>query len=126
MANNKKKAGWIHPSKEENVQIGERCRKAREAAGYTQKKLGEIIDKGPQFVSDMERGKCGMSLSTFMCLCSVLSVSADYLLFGRTGEGSLPLSIDERIRRLSETERVIVQQQLNLILRAFFLNSDNE
>lgn len=35
MANQKKNAGWRRPVKEENVQIGERCRKAREAAGYT-------------------------------------------------------------------------------------------
>ena len=28
MANHKKKAGWRRPVKEENVQIGERCRKA--------------------------------------------------------------------------------------------------
>ena len=110
MADNKKNAGWRRPVKEENVQIGERCRKAREAAGYTQEKLAE----------------CGMSLSTFRSLCSVLSVSADYLLFGWTGGGSLPLSIDERISRLSESERMIVKQQLNLILRAFSLNSDSE
>ena len=126
MANHKKNAEWRRPVKEENVQVGERCRKAREAAGYTQEKLAETIGRGPQFVSDMERGKCGMSLSTFRSLCSVLSVSADYLLFGWTGGGSLPLSIDERISRLSESERVIVKQQLNLILRAFSLNSDNE
>ena len=53
MANHKKKAGWRRPVKEENVQIGERCRKAREAAGYTQEKLAEAIGRGPQFVSDM-------------------------------------------------------------------------
>lgn len=126
MAGNKKENGWRRPVKEENVQIGERCRKAREAAGYTQERLAEIIDRGAQFVSDMERGKCGMSLSTFMSLCSVLSVSADYLLFGWTSEGSLPLSIDERISRLSEPERTIVEQQLNLILKAFSLNPDKE
>lgn len=126
MADNKRNAGWRRPVKEENVQIGERCHKAREAAGYTQEKLAEIIGRGPQFVSDMERGKCGMSLSTFMSLCSVLSVSADYLLFGWTGGGSLPLSIDERISRLSASERGIVEQQLNLVLRAFSLNSDSE
>ncbi len=126
MADNKKKAGWRRPVKEENVQIGNRCRKARDAAGYTQEKLAESIGKRPQFISDMERGKCGMSLSTFMRLCSVLSVSADYLLFGWTGGGSSPLSIDERISKLSESERVIVKQQLNLILRAFFLDPDSE
>lgn len=46
MADNKKNAGWRRPVKEENVQIGERCRKAREAAGYTQEKLAETIGRG--------------------------------------------------------------------------------
>ncbi len=122
----KRKAGVETPGKGRERADWERCRKAREAAGYTQEKLAEAIGRGPQFVSDMERGKCGMSLSTFRSLCSVLSVSADYLLFGWTGGGSLPLSIDERISRLSESERMIVKQQLNLILRAFPLNSDSE
>ncbi len=126
MVNNKKEAGWRRPAKKENVQIGKRCRKARESAGYTQEKLAKIIGRGSQFVSDMERGKCGMSLSTFMSLCSVLSVSADYLLFGWTDGGPLPLSINERISRLKEPERAIVEQQLNLILQIFPLNPDNE
>ena len=68
MANHKKNAGWRRPVKEENVQIGERCRKAREAAGYTQEKLAETIGRGPQFVSDMER--CRFPLSgTFALSC---------------------------------------------------------
>lgn len=38
--------------KDINIQIGDRCRKAREAAGYTQELLAEVIDKTPQFISD--------------------------------------------------------------------------
>ena len=38
-------AGWRRPVKEVNVQIGERCRKAREAAGYTQERLAEAVGK---------------------------------------------------------------------------------
>lgn len=49
-------AGWRRPVKEVNVQIGERCRKAREAAGYTQERLAEAVGKSTQFISDTERG----------------------------------------------------------------------
>ena len=109
-------AGWRRPVKEVNVQIGERCRKAREAAGYTQER---------QFISDTERGICGMSINTIMSLCSALSVSADYLLFGWSEEGSSALSMDTRISRLTDAERSIVEQQLNLIIQAFSVNSNN-
>ena len=118
-------AGWRRPVKEVNVQIGERCRKAREAAGYTQERLAEAVGKSTQFISDTERGICGMSINTIMSLCSALSVSADYLLFGWSEEGSSVLSMDTRISRLTDAERSIVEQQLNLIIQAFSVNSNN-
>ncbi len=95
-------------------------------AGYTQEQLAETIGRSTQFVSDTERGVCGMSLSTIMSLCSVLSVSADYLLFGWMGESSSSLSIDARISRLTDAEKSIVEKQLNLVLQAFSINTDKE
>jgi transcriptional regulator with XRE-family HTH domain len=103
--------------KDVNIQIGTRCRKAREAAGYTQENLAEMIDRTPQFISDYERGICGLSLPTIMQLCSVLSVSADYILFGH-GTGN-PTDLPERISNLSDAERDIVEQQVNLTIKAF-------
>lgn len=115
-----KNKGKKRQIKDVNIQIGDRCRKAREAAGYTQELLAETIGRTPQFISDSERGVSGMSLPTVMKLCTTLSVSADYLLFGR--ESDSPTDFSERISNLSEPERKILEQQINLTMQAFHTN----
>jgi len=108
-----------------NIEIGARCKQARINAGYTQEQLAEAIDTSTQFLSDAERGVTGMSLSTIIKLCTVLSVSSDYILFGYN-ENSSPnsLSIDARIKHLSEQERSIIEKQINLTMQAFKINQD--
>jgi transcriptional regulator with XRE-family HTH domain len=118
MKNKRKKC----QSKEVNIQIGNRCRRAREASGYTQERLAEMIDKTPQFISDYERGVCGVSLSTIIQLCSVLSVSSDFILLGH--ETGNPTDFSERIGNLSETEKVIMEKLINLTIQAF--HTDNQ
>jgi len=110
--------------KEINQQIGERCRHAREAAGYTQEKLAEQIGVSTQFLSDAERGITGMSVTTVIKLCNVLSVSADFLLLGRSnsgGDGSA-LSFYSRVQRLSERERELIEEVTNLMIQSFHLS----
>jgi transcriptional regulator with XRE-family HTH domain len=107
--------------KDINIQIGDRCRRAREASGYTQERLAEMIDKTPQFVSDYERGVCGVSLPTIIQLCSVLSVSSDFILFGR--ETGNPVDLSGRIGNLSDAEKKIVEKQINLTIQAFHANT---
>ncbi len=107
--------------KELNIQIGERCRQAREAAGYTQEALAEQIDVSTQFLSDAERGVTGMSISTIIKLCRVLGVSADFILLGQdTAEADSPFSIGSRIRRLSPQQQKLVEDGFNLLNKAFF------
>lgn len=72
--------------KEINIQIGERVKAAREAAGKTQEQLAECIDVSPQYVSDLERGVVGLSIPTLKKLCVSLNVSADRLLFDEATE----------------------------------------
>lgn len=69
--------------KEINIQIGARVKASREVAKLTQERFAELIDVSTQYVSDMERGKVGLSISTLRKICLTLSVSADYLLLGR-------------------------------------------
>ena len=108
-----------------NIEIGSRCKQARITAGYTQEQLAEAIDTSTQFLSDAERGVTGMSLSTIIKLCTTLSVSSDYILFGQKSDESCnPLSLDSRMSNLSEQERSIIEKQINLTLQAFKVNQD--
>ncbi len=71
--------------KEQNIQIGERIKAAREKAKLTQEQLAEHIDVSPQYVSDLERGVVGISIPTLKRLCIAVGVSSDQILFdGRT------------------------------------------
>lgn len=112
-------------AKELNIQIGERCRQARDASGYTQEQLAELIDVSTQFLSDAERGVTGMSVSTIIKLCTVLSVSADFILFGKTND--IPtenaLSIYTRINHLSPQEQALIEEMANLMIKSFHMKN---
>ena len=73
----------MRDKKQINIEIGEQIRTAREHTKMTQEQLAEAIDVSVQFVSDLERGVVGVSLSTLRKLCTALGVSSDQLLFGK-------------------------------------------
>lgn len=107
--------------KELNKQIGERCRQARDASGYTQEQLAERIDVSTQFLSDAERGITGMSVSTIINLCTVLAVSTDFILLGHSSGGWDALSVFSRIQQLSPQEQELVGEAINLMIKSFHM-----
>ena len=76
-------------------EIGTRIRKQRELLGYTREQLSEKINVSPKFCSDIELGTKGMSMETLCKLSKELSLSTDYILFGKTNS-----NIDEEISHL--------------------------
>ena len=63
--------------------MGIRVREYREKLNYTMEEFAEKLDITPRFVSDIELGKKGMSIDTLIKMCELLSVSADYLIWGK-------------------------------------------
>lgn len=123
--NNQRKGVNRRQPKELNIQIGERCRRARERSGYTQEQLAERISVSTQFLSDAERGVTGMSVSTIIRLCDVLSISTDFLLLGRddsTGPENA-LSAFSRIQKLSPKQQKIMEEIINLVIQSFHLST---
>lgn len=62
--------------------IGERIRQARKIKGWSQEKLAKKCGISLNFMGKIERGKRKMSMDTFACLCRILEVEADALLWG--------------------------------------------
>lgn len=62
--------------------IGARVRAARRKHHQTQAALAEQLNLSTSFLGHIERGTRIMSLATFSQLCRVLSLDANYLLFG--------------------------------------------
>ncbi|MBQ6937043.1 MAG: helix-turn-helix transcriptional regulator [Clostridia bacterium] len=77
-----------------NAAIGERIKEIRLKQNMTQETLAEKVNLGSaQQISDIERGLCGLSVSKLIEFCKVLTVDADYLLFGTaTRDAKNPLN----------------------------------
>ena len=95
--------------KDINIEIGGRARQAREQANMTQERLAERLECSPQFISDMERGVVGISLSTLKKLCLTLGVSSDSILFGTESETVLN-ALTDRCRVLSKEQFTILTE----------------
>ena len=60
--------------------IGMRSQRLRKSRGYTQEQLSEMIDRAPNYISQLERGIKCMSLETLIQLSIVLNVSPEDIL----------------------------------------------
>ena len=95
--------------KEINIQIGEQIKLAREQRRLTQEQLAERIEVSPQFVSDLERGVVGISLSTLKRVCTALCVSSDQILFGSPPENRNEI-LANQCRSLTNEQFVLLSE----------------
>ena len=108
--------------KQINIDIGQRVKQYREAAGLTQEAFSELIGLGVKHVSAIECGAVGVSLSTLKKACLVLSIPADVLLFGGDRADEQQNQLEElqeltaRISRLPPKKYVVVKDILNKLL----------
>ena len=61
-------------------EIGIRIKEAREAKGFTQEQLAEIVGLSPTHMSVIERGVKAPKLETFIKIANALNVTSDSLL----------------------------------------------
>ena len=59
------------------VAVGMRIAARREELGLSQEALAEKMDRATKYVSDIERGKCGMSISTLIKYSECLNIGLD-------------------------------------------------
>ncbi len=91
-----------------NIEIGKRVRERREAMKYSREQLAEVLGISARFLADIELGTKGMSFSTLIKLCELLSTTPDYVILGKTrapdtGEiNRLTADIDEEYLPLAE------------------------
>ncbi len=108
----------MRDKKQINVEIGERIKKAREQIKMTQEKLAEKVNVSPQYISDLERGVVGVSIPTLKCICIVLGVTSDSLLFGNVQENNMS-KITDCCRRLSTKQFRTVEDIIVRLSEAF-------
>ena len=80
----------------DRLAAGERLRTKRILLGLTQEEIAEKINRTWKYYADIERGSCGMSTETLLSLASVLDMSLDYIILGKSEkEGDDPTHTDE-------------------------------
>ena len=107
----------VRVKKEINIQIGEQIKKAREQALLTQEQFAERIDVSPQYVSDLERGVVGVSISTLKRICIVLGVSSDQILFGSETKNRAA-AIADKCKSLSENQYMLLSDIVDRFVEA--------
>lgn len=79
----------------DRITIGERIRQKRTLIGLSQDELAERIDRAPKYISDIERGICGMSIETMLAFSQQLDLPLDYMMFGKLPEQDAMAQTDE-------------------------------
>lgn len=113
-----------------NIEIGKNVKCARERAGLTQERIGELLALGEKHISAIERGAVGVSLPTLKRLCSLLAVPADTILFGTPeddgqDERAAALRfVTERLSRLPDRQFWAAKEMIDKLLEIMALNQN--
>lgn len=92
--------------------VGKRLRRIRMQQQLSRELFSEQVGISSQFLAELENGKKGMSTDTLYKICNRFSISADYLLFGKTNSSQLSDSIQTKLNAFPEkyielTEEII-------------------
>ena len=99
-------------------EIGRRIREIRHSQDATQQQFSDDIYITPNFLSEIENGKKGLSCETLYNICESQKVPADYLLFGDSdgnSETSQPELIIETASQMKSEELSVVIEYLSAL-----------
>lgn len=116
-----RKVHAVSEKKEIDILVGANIKRERTKAGYTQEKFSEMIGIGTKSLSAIERGTVGVSLTTLLRICKVLSISSNSLLFVNSKKNDIQ-GITERLERLTPEQFDIANHVLCKLLEAFAMN----
>ena len=108
----------------ESTAIGIRVQQERTCMGLTREQLAEMMDMSVWYITDIERGRSGLSILGLIELCEIFGCSADYLLFGRLDSLSLSARVNQLPPELRKLVDDILAKQMEIIETAQSLEED--
>ena len=103
--------------------IGSNIRIARKRANMTQEELSERVGITPQYLSDIERGLVGPSVTTLKKICTNLNISSDFILFGENQDADgASLTLFEKLQRLPKHKTDLVLRSMDILMEAMELD----
>lgn len=106
--------------KELNVLVGMNIKREREKAGFTQDQFSEMLGIGSKSLSAIERGVVGISLTTLLKVCDILSLSTNTILKENCEKNNIQ-NITDQLERLTPSQLEIAEDMLNKLIKAFAL-----
>ena len=91
-----------------------RIRAAREKMGYTRERFAEVLDVSVSYLAELERGRTGISVKLLKKVCTVLGLSADFILFGK--ERTTDTMLLDKIHRLDAKYLPMLDKMLTELL----------
>lgn len=100
-----------------NKIIGNNVRFIRKSNKLSQEKFAELLDLSPQFISDLERGVQGISLTTMIKICNTMKCSPMVILSNLIEFDNYNNEMDNFIN-LSEKNQEIVKTIISALLKS--------
>ena len=97
--------------------LGSNIKQIRTLEGISQEKLAEMIGKSSHFVSLLELGKCGLSVSTLINICVALNTDTNSIFAGILDTSS-PYSdsfLNKSFKNFNDKDRDMVSYLVNYI-----------
>jgi len=103
--------------------IAERLQALRSAKGLTQKEMAALLKMSYYTYVKLENASHGLTTKNILKICKILNVSADLILFGRTGSDSINFNEYVQCARLLSNDGIkAIKDSLVLIEK---LKDDN-
>lgn len=83
--------------------IGVKIRERRSAKGYTQDYLANYLDVDTSHISNIEHGRCKVSLTALVGIANALDCSVDYFLVSEYKNEELPVDT-ELVKKLQNCD----------------------
>ena len=99
--------------------IGKQIRARRIQKKLRQEDVAEMVELSPNYYGSIERGEKIPALDTFITILNALELSADQVLVDvlKVGYTAKNSALDEKMKVLSESERVRIYDVLDVLLR---------
>lgn len=95
-----------------NITLGQNIRDIRKGLNLTQEEFAEKLNLNPQFISQIETGKIGISVDTVINICNTANCSSVNLFKGLINS---PDTID-KYELLSDRDKSVVTQIITYLL----------
>ena len=100
--------------------LGREIKRKREAKGWTQEYLAQLVERTPRSIMYMENQGQHTSLNTFYQIITLLDISVDQFFYPDTqnGESERRKHIDTMLNSIVENELIIIESTAEGIRKA--------